>query len=248
MKRYLRLFPLIIAAGILCTGCDLSDTDALVENGKEIIDNTFYNIGDVTVFDERFEILSGDVERRIITENPVNDISVTTAGCSFNIKDSGDDFCYIEGKEIEKLQIYEENGVAYVHALKNSNVTDSMEINLYIPFGKCFGKAEVDLGAGYVGIGSLVARDIELNVGAGSLDGNVFPTEGMKLNCDMGNISVTAAGNKEAYDYLVSVTAGAASIADEEFNGVSREFVDNKAGKKIELDVAVGNISLNFTE
>lgn len=232
----------------MCSGCDLSDTDALVENGKEIIDNTIYNIADVAVFDDRFEILSGDVERRRITENPVNDINVTTAGCTFNIKDSGDDFCYIEGKEIEKLQIYEEGGVAYVHALKNSNVTDTMEIDLFIPFGKCFGKAEIDLGAGVVNIGSLVAGDILLNVGAGSIEGNVFPTEGMKLNCDMGNISVTAAGNKEAYDYLVSVTAGAASIADEEFNGVSRQFVDNKAGKKIELDVAVGNISLDFAE
>ena len=241
------MFSLLFAAGIMCSGCDLSDTNALVENGKEIIDNTIYDVEAISVFDERFEVISGDLERRKITENPVNDINVITAGCSFYIRNSEDDFCYIEGKEIEKLQIYEEGGVAYVHALKNSNVTDSMEINLYLP-ARCFGKAEVDLGAGYVDIGSLVASNITLNVGAGSIEGNVFPTEGMKLNCDMGNITVTAAGNKEAYDYLVSVTAGAATIGDQEFNGVSREFVDNEAGKKIELDVAVGNITLLFSE
>ena len=248
MKSYLRIIPLLLAAGIFSAGCDIEDTDALVENGKEIIDNTIYDIADISVFDERYEVLSGDVERRLITENPVNDISVTTAGCTFNIKDSGDEFCYIEGKKVEKLQIYEEGGVAYVHALKNSNVTDSMEIDLYIPFGKCFNKAEIDLGAGYVDIGSLTAGEITLKVGAGSIEGNVFPTEGMKLNCDMGNMTLTAAGNKEAYDYLVSVTAGATSIADEGFNGVSREFVDNKAGKKIEIDVSVGNVTLNFAE
>lgn len=248
MKRYLRFLPLLFATGIMCAGCDITDTDALVENGKEIIDNTIYDLADITVFDERFEILSGDVERRQITENPVNDITVTTGGCTFNILNSGDENIYIEGEKIEKLQAYEEGGVAYIHALKNSNITDSMVINLYIPFGKCFNKAEIDLGAGFVDIGSLTAGEINVNVGAGSVEGDVFPTEGMKLNCDMGNISLTAAGNKEAYDYLVSVTAGAASIDDENFNGVSREFVDNKAGRKIEVDVSVGNVTLNFAE
>ena len=64
----------------------------------------------------------------------------------------------------------------------------------------------------------------------------------------MGNISVTLGTNKEAYDYLVSVTAGIASIGDEDFTGVSRKLIDNGAGRRIEVDVAMGNITLDFTE
>lgn len=255
VKKIIGAVIVIALIGGYFVGCDLNDSDEIVENskdvlesGKEFLENTVYDISGESVFDDRFEILSGDIEKRQITANNVSDIRVISGGCAFTIATSDDEYFYIEGESVEKLQAYEESGRLIVHAIKNSNLAYNMKVTLYIPGGKTFNKAEIDLGAGFVEINSLLSNDISLSAGAGSIDGSVLPNSSMSLNCDMGNISVTLGTNKEAYDYLVSVTAGIASIGDEDFTGVSRKLIDNGAGRRIEVDVAMGNITLDFTE
>jgi len=234
--------------------CSISDTDIidsgknLYEGGKDFLDTTVYDIDDETVFNDNYEILSGDLERRQIADSSVHDMDVSLAGGTLMIKNSGDGNYYVEGIGVEKMQAYSENGKAYVHALRNSNITDEMTITFYVPIDNGIINADISLGAGYIEIDNLVANNIDFHVGAGGIKALVLPTQSMKLTCDMGNVDLTMSGTEESYDYLISVTAGNVSIGDEDYPVVNRKEVDNGAGTCLEVTCTMGNVSVGFTE
>lgn len=255
MKKFFGFILVIAIIGIAVYSCGMPDTDKLkesgqnlVDSGMEFLDNTLYDVDELDVFNSDYEILSGDIEKTQIGEETPSDICVILGGGTIEVVASDDSFCHVSGVGVEKMQCYLENGTVYVHALRNSSITDEMKIYVYVPSNVIYNNAVFNLGAGYLKIDNIVANQIGLDVGAGSLEGNVLPMNFMETNCDMGNIEVTVGSNKEAYNYVVSVTAGQASIDDEVYSIAKRKTIDNDSDKTIEVDVTMGNISLLFAQ
>lgn len=262
MKRILELMVVAAIAFVALKDCDPSNAGQYVEegkdiieegsdileSGKEILDNKLYDIQDEVVFDEEFDLLTEDVEMQQIGDSTPRDISVSLAGGNFAVKASPDDKCYITCVSIDKVQAYVKDGVLNVHALKASDIVNVMDITLYIPTATRFGNFTVSLGAGFIDLGSVSADSMDIHVGAGSIEGNLDFTSSLKLNCNMGNISVTLPGTADDYSYKLSVTAGQATIGENSYTGVSHETVGEGDGKPVEVDVAMGNITVSFTE
>ncbi len=222
-----------------------------------ILDNKIYNIEDYgTIYDDGEEILTGNVEKHLLSTGDVDKLRIDVAGCELKLVRSEDEGFWIEAKEVSQLQAYvKEDVLRIISTLKNKTISGAdikkSVITLYIPEEYCFEEAEVELGAGIFRTEELYAKQLKLEVGAGQAitekvicdeckveigagDGTFTDAELGKLDCEVGagNLSLKGVLNE---DVKVSCAMGN---------------IDLKLSNKVtdfdyKIECAAGNVDLD---
>lgn len=112
-------------------------------------------------------------------------------------------------------------------------------------------KLRVEIGAGQADIRNCSAQDARFEVGAGKLSYDGKIDGDLDVSCALGNIDLSIDGNYRDYDYKIEDALGNITIDQRgegriTFSGLSDKRVDNDAGKKMDLECAMGNININF--
>lgn len=144
-------------------------------------------------FNNKYAIIS-DVEN--INEKfpgeDVKNLSIEAGGCEFKVLQSEDEYFYLDGSNIGKVQVYVENGTLYIKSvLKTKGVFNSLnaaKLTLYVPENKTFDSLNVELGAGVLELIPVEAGEVSLEVGAGEIIFSNLVTENADISVGMGSI------------------------------------------------------------
>lgn len=108
---------------------------------------------------------------------------------------------------------------------------------------------EVDLGLGQIELNEAVMGKLDAEIGmgefvaAGTLNGDA------NVECSMGNVSLTLEGSLRDFNYELSKALGNVTLGNSSSSGfASEKYMDNGADKTIEVDCAMGNVSVRFTK
>lgn len=153
--------------------------------------DTLFNIDDNMIFNDRHEIYKGKIEKEFSQE--IDNVSIEVGGCEFEIRESSDDTFKLEGKNVEKLQVYVEDRTFHLQSLTRrinwrSN-KNNCTITLWIPKGYEFDEADISFGAADVELGNIVAREVELDVGASDVRGKITAEE-VKVSVGAGQLQL----------------------------------------------------------
>jgi len=112
-------------------------------------------------------------------------------------------------------------------------------------------KLRLEIGAGQADLQNCSAQDARFEIGAGKLSYDGSIDGDMDVSCALGNIELSMTGNYQDYDYDIEAALGNITIDQQgegriTFSGISEKRVDNDAGKKMDLECAMGNIDINF--
>lgn len=281
---------LVLGVGILATVLALGDRDKMAKAVLEATDGKVelrlnswtdfgihisgkwfgdFGLNDEDMFDRDYEVWDGEVEKTRINEDEINELDIQISCSSLVIKDSVDEFFYIEKKGEGKLQAYEEDGVLYVKALLSGSVIgvkQEEKVTLYVPKNVDLHMISVELGAGEIewnalkadamkvdlGAGEFVAKnaevgDLEVSLGAGEcliqgkLKGDV------NVDCAAGDVTLKHVGNEEEFNYEIDCAVGSVRVGKESFSGLaSSKKIDNDASKTMEISVSAGSVEVEF--
>lgn len=281
---------LVLGVGILVTVFALGDREKMAKAVLEVTDGKVelrlnswtdfgihisgkwfgdFGLNDEDMFDEDYEVWDGEVEKTRINEEEINKLDIQISCSSLVIKDSVDEFFYIEKKGEGKLQAYEEDGVLYVKALLSGSVIgvkQEEKVTLYVPKNVDLHMISVELGAGEIewnalkadamkvdlGAGEFVAKnaevgDLEVSLGAGEcliqgkLKGDV------NVDCAAGDVTLKHVGNEEEFNYEIDCAVGSVRVGKESFSGLaSSKKIDNDASKTMEISVSAGSVEVEF--
>ncbi len=108
---------------------------------------------------------------------------------------------------------------------------------------------DVTVGMGQISMDNVQVQALDVEVGMGSFDMRGDILKKADLECAMGNIEMTVNGKEEDFNYHIEGAMGSVAIGDNGFAGVAQErSIQNNADKNMEVECAMGNISIWFTE
>lgn len=248
-----------------------------------------YDITENMVFDDDYEVFSGDVAKTSVG-NQFSNLDVEAGGCTLFFRPSEDTEFYVEAKGCSKFQYYIEEETLFIkvmHTVDDLTDYDNCEIVLYVPEGFEFACVDLELGAGLMEIGTICAKSISAEVGAGQICVNSLETEecivevgmgeividGMQIKnmyaevgmghlsltgtvldnanieCSMGAIDFIVSGQKEDFNYTIEAAMGNVSVDGVDYSGLARDkTIENGADKQMDIECAMGNIDIQFTE
>lgn len=209
-----------------------------------------FDIGDVDSFDKKFEISTGNVEKKVLAEN-CESIDIEIGGGELTFLPSNDEKVYIEANGVGKFQAYSEDSEVKIKSLKTTDMIVG-EITVYLPenlrleeLNLSVGGGEIDmkqveiyaddidieLGAGMVEADYVECRKIEVEVGAGQAVLHNIVTETMAASVGMGDITMSG-DIKKSLDVECAM-----GNADFELAGEEEDF-------NYDVECAAGNIDL----
>lgn len=126
--------------------------------------------------------------------------------------------------------------------------------------------AELEVGAGRIVLDHAFVTELDLSVGAGAIELNDMRItkldaevgmgevllDGMidgdvSVECSMGNVEMTLEDREEEFNYRLSGAMGNITLGESSFSGFSSERkIDNHAGKDMEIECSMGNITIDF--
>ena len=200
-----------------------------------IFDNATFNMGGKSNnFDTDEKVETGCVEYHEVDFYGVDDFKIDVEGCTLLIKYSDDDRFYLEAENIEEMQAYAKGDTLYVKSSRSGKVTGSMiresVITLYLPEGYTFDKAEINMGAGFLSVEQLIAKEVEAKIGAGEVDLSTCDCDKLDINVGAGDFSI--------HDMQIGELKCVVGMGNITLNGTISE--DAKA------ECSMGNISLNL--
>lgn len=148
------------------------EKEEVIDDISDIIDGgtVDYDINDVSMFDDDYGIMNGNVDR-YCPGTDIRNLEIEVGGCQLETRSSGDDSIYLEVENAHKFQGYVSEGTLYIRATAGSalNWTDigKRKIMLYLPDGFYFDEANIEVGAGELRLDDLYTDKAKLEVGAG---------------------------------------------------------------------------------
>ncbi len=173
---------------------------------------------------------------------------------------------YSVNREGDVLKI--ESGIRHHRA----HWDDCKEIlTLTVPAGYRFREVELDLAAGVIDADVINAEKLEIDTSAGSVTVAGGEVGVLEVDCSAGDVTCLArasqkaeadtttgsvlialAGARGEYDYEFDCSVGTIVLEgtdSEEISNLSKtEYRDNGSGRKVELDCAVGKITVRFPD
>lgn len=127
-------------------------------------------------------------------------------------------------------------------------------------------KTEISMGAGELIMDGLVSKSLSMKIGAGEIKAKNAKVENLDvdmsmgdveyegelskeglISCSMGNVELNLSGESEDFDYAIDCAAGNVKIENSQFSGLGiTKYIDNSAGKKITVDCAMGDVTIDF--
>ena len=108
---------------------------------------------------------------------------------------------------------------------------------------------KASVGMGQIELSKMDVDKLEAEVGMGEFVGSGIIGDSGKLECSMGNVELTLDGSSQDYNYKLEAAAGNVDIGRDSFSGLATERrINNNADRTLEIECAMGNISVRFTE
>ena len=206
------------------------------EKVQGILDSKIYSIDDFGgAFKDGEATLKGDVEKFALNADGVEKVKLDIGGCEVTILDSEDDDFWVEAKNVQKFQAYVDGDTIHVvntsteKTISGLNIKN-VKINLYVPEGFVFDKAEIELGAGIIHADAFAAKKAEIKIGAGDLQLKTMDSDDVKIQIGAGNVEI---GDASIDKLECKVGAGNFTLKGELHNDV-------------EVECSMGNISLDL--
>lgn len=107
---------------------------------------------------------------------------------------------------------------------------------------------KVSVGAGHLMLQDFTVKEYaELNVEAGNIEGTGNFCRNAGLNCSMGAIHLYLPEEETAHNYGIRCAAGQVAVGEQKFTSVTtKKMLSNNSENQIELNCALGNISIDF--
>ena len=166
---------------------------------------------------------------------------------------------YLPGQELKKADI--EIGVGNITIDRLS--AESMELESGVGelngMELAAGSIDINVGVGNLELENITASDnCRIECGTGNLTVGRYEGADLKLDCGVGDITVTAAGKKQDYNYKLDCGLGDIHLNHQLQEPDSRQHsdyepgcsvnVDNQAERKLDIQCSLGNLKLNFAE
>lgn len=215
-------------------GGDWVDFDGLVQGWESaterIVDEGIYDLNDSSVFNDNYDILKGDVDKQIVYQGSIGDVSLEIGGSMMEITESHDGNLYIEGRNVGKLQAYVEGDILYVKSVRPANLEiGSSTITLYLP-NSSLQVLDVSLGAGQLKLEDMAVQDMAASIGAGQL---------LMEDMALGTLDVAlGAGELRAEDVTVENLYASIGAGNMDFSG--------GIYRSAEISCSMGNVSMEL--
>lgn len=106
---------------------------------------------------------------------------------------------------------------------------------------------ELEVGAGEIELKNMEVAELNAEIGMGNLEASGTVQADAHIECAMGNVDLTLAGGEKNYNYTVECAMGNIDIGSRSYSGLAKEMsIDNGAEATIELECAMGNITVSF--
>lgn len=159
-----------------------------------------------------------------------------------------------EGGELEIERHHEFESIAGPFKDRSEDYRNRRMENLviYVPRDHRFRKVEIEAAAAAVTMEEIRADKLSLEVQAGSLTLERGDVGELDVECQAGSVDLELEGEKEQFDYELTANVGTIILDDgeeERYTGLRRERnIDNRAGKKAELECDAGELVIRFNE
>ena len=191
---------------------DSDQEDLIIDEGYQDWDD--FDGENEDIFNQAHDIRSDHVEKYCPGGN-IRNLDIEVGACQLYTVKSEDDSIYLEAENAYKFQGYVEGDTLYVTSINDSithwNDIVERRVTLYLPDGYNFDEVDIEVGAGYLQLYDLYAKEASVEVGAGeiclgniqvqeldaSVGAGVIDISDMKinnLNVDVGMGSFTGAG------------------------------------------------------
>lgn len=226
------------------------------EEWFNIGDSVHFDINSNLMFDNNYEVLSGDVERYMVGSG-ITKLDIEVGGCEVKVDKSGDDNFYAQGSNTGKFQCYEKNGTLYVKTLGTEEEWTGFNhsrINIYVPEAYLFEKIEVELGAGQLSLGEIAATEVDAEVGAGQILIDYLQAERCKVEVGMGELivndmQVTKMDAEVGMGHLLLGGTITGDVnAECAMGSLEMNLVGNEEDFNYMIESAVGNISIGGSD
>lgn len=219
-----------------------------VDGSKYIAEDIVETYQEVNEID--MDIAAGKVEV-LVSDGP--DVRVETEGISEKLKFR----CYMDGREL-KLETTD-----HIRHIVNSGIGT---IYLYVPREMWFDEVSMQVGVGELHVKSIYARDLSVEVGAGSAILDEFKADEASFECGTGEITASGdvgmeldieagigtiecnmAGKESDYNYDIGCDIGSVTCGEREYSGLARNTeIDNHAGKNMDIECGIGDVTVHF--
>lgn len=273
MRKFTKIC-LITAAVLGCVGLSLcisalvlGVTWADVENTSVIWDHDAKKIvvsrGERKDFQESFtdveslklEIKAGDVR---VEESDSDFVVVTGKGVSSGFQ------CTMEGKTL-KIEDKNKNRLSLGSLGAGENES---KITVEVPKGMEFKNMDLDVSMGNLEVVGFQTKTMGVTCGTGSatLEGDVMGESdfecgmgeliyqgglggNVSFECGMGSITANLTNSQEDFDYELTCGMGEVQVGDLSIGGIAGEQkISNKAGKLMEVDCGMGDVTVEFEQ
>ena len=196
----------------------------------------------------------GDAPDCWLEEGTLHIESARHSGISFSFLNPGTDVCVRIPAQLalREVSLDLDAGTAEI----TGALTAREAISLSVGAGELTAEAvsapecDIEVDMGELTLGRCDVQTLDLSVGAGSAAISAGAiTRGGKLECDMGEISLTLDGAAADYDYEIDCSMGEVHMDgfSSEGLGVQRS-IQNGAGRLLELDCGMGSITVSHLE
>lgn len=110
-------------------------------------------------------------------------------------------------------------------------------------------KAELKVGMGEITLSGLNVEELSAEAGMGELKIKGDIAGKAELECAMGNIDIKLAGAEQDFNYDIRGAMGKVVIGQQEYSNMTQEkTIKNGAAKNIDVECAVGSVTIAFEE
>lgn len=112
-------------------------------------------------------------------------------------------------------------------------------------------KVEAEVGAGELTVtGSVQTQKSSWSVGAGNLQIEYLQSEKTEMSCKAGEIDATMDGKESDYQLEARIDVGSLTFGGSDWDSLGQRvhLGDKNADNKMEIDCAVGEVNISFTE
>lgn len=204
------------------------------------------------------------------TYTDVKSLNIDLAASEVEIK-TGDEFKIVANNVSKNLfKTYVEDGIWYVKDDKTFSFLNfggyNSKVTIYVPESFNSENLRISMGAGKFSANNLNAKTTEIEVGAGDLRISNLTTDEIDVECGVGNIeiggivnnkgdiesgvgnvSLELKGNKEDYNYDVSLGVGEVILNGSNLGGFGDKVINNTTSDKyFKVECGIGKFSLNI--
>lgn len=194
-----------------------------------------YELNDSGIYNVDREILS-DVSGIVAYDSTdeITELDISLGGCSFETRVSDTGSFYVKTNGMEKIQVYEEDGVLYINSMNTHlKLSSGLQghIILYVPENQYYDEVNINVGAGEMSFQDLNAGKVSMDIGAGRIQCDGIQAQKLKATVGMGQL--------ELYDMDIDDLDAEVGMGELEASGT--------INKSADLECSMGNVDMMLT-